>query len=99
MYIIFVCPGKFDMAFPEPRPQAPQLPNHLLRTIDCQQGAVRAVRFNGKTAPFQLFFLFVITFRFFGTFTVLLIPPWHIFRLHHYYISFSGGLPNLPIVA
>uniref|UniRef100_A0A3P9HCZ0 WD repeat domain-containing protein 83 n=1 Tax=Oryzias latipes TaxID=8090 RepID=A0A3P9HCZ0_ORYLA len=35
------------MAFPEPRPQAPQLPQHLLRTINCQQGAVRAVRFNG----------------------------------------------------
>uniref|UniRef100_A0A669BM49 WD repeat domain-containing protein 83 n=2 Tax=Oreochromis TaxID=8139 RepID=A0A669BM49_ORENI len=34
------------MAFPQPRPQAPQLPQHLLRTIDCQQGAVRAVRFN-----------------------------------------------------
>ncbi|TWW59051.1 WD repeat domain-containing protein 83 [Takifugu flavidus] len=34
------------MAFPEPRPQVPQLPNHLLRTIDCQQGAIRAVRFN-----------------------------------------------------
>lgn len=36
------------MSFPEPRPQAPQLPRHLLRTIDCQQGAVRAVRFNGS---------------------------------------------------
>lgn len=35
------------MAFPLPKPQAPQLPQHLLRTIDCQQGAVRAVRFNG----------------------------------------------------
>lgn len=34
------------MAFPLPRPQAPQLPQHLLRTVDCQQGAVRAVRFN-----------------------------------------------------
>uniref|UniRef100_A0A667W9H7 WD repeat domain-containing protein 83 n=1 Tax=Myripristis murdjan TaxID=586833 RepID=A0A667W9H7_9TELE len=34
------------MAFPLPKPQAPQLPQHLLRTIDCQQGAVRAVRFN-----------------------------------------------------
>uniref|UniRef100_A0A665VTA6 WD repeat domain-containing protein 83 n=1 Tax=Echeneis naucrates TaxID=173247 RepID=A0A665VTA6_ECHNA len=34
------------MAFPQPRPQAPQLPQHLLRTIDCRQGAVRAVRFN-----------------------------------------------------
>lgn len=41
------------MAFPEPRPQAPQLPNHLLRTIDCQQGAIRAVRFNGKTTNFH----------------------------------------------
>lgn len=37
------------MAFPQPRPQAPQLPQHLLRTVDCQQGAVRAVRFNGKS--------------------------------------------------
>lgn len=36
------------MAFPLPRPQAPQLPQHLLRTVDCKQGAVRAVRFNGK---------------------------------------------------
>ncbi|KAL2086861.1 hypothetical protein ACEWY4_017920 [Coilia grayii] len=34
------------MAFPQPRPQPPQLPRHLHRTIDCQQGAVRAVRFN-----------------------------------------------------
>jgi len=37
------------MAFPQPRPQAPQLPQLLLRTVDCQQGAVRAVRFNGKS--------------------------------------------------
>lgn len=37
------------MAFPQPKPQTPQLPNHLLRTIDCQQGAIRAVRFNGWT--------------------------------------------------
>lgn len=41
------------MAFPQPRPQAPQLPQHLLRTIDCQQGAVRAVRFNSKKKPPQ----------------------------------------------
>uniref|UniRef100_A0A671RHF1 WD repeat domain-containing protein 83 n=1 Tax=Sinocyclocheilus anshuiensis TaxID=1608454 RepID=A0A671RHF1_9TELE len=34
------------MAFPQPRPQASQLPQHLLRTVECQQGAVRAVRFN-----------------------------------------------------
>ncbi|XP_007574146.1 WD repeat domain-containing protein 83 [Poecilia formosa] len=34
------------MAFPQPKPQPPQLPQHLLRTINCQQGAVRAVRFN-----------------------------------------------------
>lgn len=34
------------MAFPLPRLQAPQLPLHLLRTVECQQGAVRAVRFN-----------------------------------------------------
>ncbi len=37
------------MAFPLPRIQAPQLPQHLLRTVECQQGAVRAVRFNGKS--------------------------------------------------
>lgn len=41
------------MAFPQPRPQAPQIPQHLLRTIDCQQGAVRAVRFNSKKKPHQ----------------------------------------------
>uniref|UniRef100_A0A8C6QE70 WD repeat domain-containing protein 83 n=1 Tax=Nannospalax galili TaxID=1026970 RepID=A0A8C6QE70_NANGA len=34
------------MAFPEPRPQAPELPQKLLKTLDCGQGAVRAVRFN-----------------------------------------------------
>ncbi|CAB1344444.1 unnamed protein product [Coregonus sp. 'balchen'] len=34
------------MSFPQPKPEVPQLPQHLLRTIDCQQGAVRAVRFN-----------------------------------------------------
>uniref|UniRef100_A0A8C9R3N6 WD repeat domain-containing protein 83 n=1 Tax=Scleropages formosus TaxID=113540 RepID=A0A8C9R3N6_SCLFO len=34
------------MAFPQPRTQPPQLTQHLLRTVDCQQGAVRAVRFN-----------------------------------------------------
>ncbi|XP_077379591.1 WD repeat domain-containing protein 83 [Festucalex cinctus] len=34
------------MSFPRPKPQTPQLPQHLLRTIDCHQGAVRAVRFN-----------------------------------------------------
>lgn len=34
------------MTFPLPKPQGPQLPQHLLRTIDCRQGAVRAVRFN-----------------------------------------------------
>ncbi len=37
------------MSFPLPRIQAPQLPQHLLRTVECQQGAVRAVRFNGKS--------------------------------------------------
>lgn len=36
------------MAFPEPRPQPVRLPQHLLRVIECQQAAVRAVRFNGK---------------------------------------------------
>ncbi|KAJ0051253.1 hypothetical protein NL108_016948 [Boleophthalmus pectinirostris] len=34
------------MAFPAPRPEGPQLPQVLLRTVDCQQGPVRAVRFN-----------------------------------------------------
>uniref|UniRef100_A0A8K9UEX6 WD repeat domain-containing protein 83 n=1 Tax=Oncorhynchus mykiss TaxID=8022 RepID=A0A8K9UEX6_ONCMY len=34
------------MSFPQPKPEVPQLPQNLLRTIDCQQGAVRAVRFN-----------------------------------------------------
>ncbi|KAG7258489.1 hypothetical protein CRUP_009091 [Coryphaenoides rupestris] len=34
------------MSFPQPKPQVPQLPRHLLRTIQCNQGAVRAVRFN-----------------------------------------------------
>ncbi|KAJ8363021.1 hypothetical protein SKAU_G00118520 [Synaphobranchus kaupii] len=38
--------GLRAMAFPQPKPQAPQLPQHLLRTLDCKQGAVRAVRFN-----------------------------------------------------
>ncbi|XP_053712407.1 WD repeat domain-containing protein 83 [Synchiropus splendidus] len=34
------------MAFPQPKAQAPQLPQLDLRTIECKQGAVRAVRFN-----------------------------------------------------
>ncbi|XP_028829242.1 WD repeat domain-containing protein 83 [Denticeps clupeoides] len=34
------------MAFPQPKPQPPQLPRYLLRTVHSQQGAVRAVRFN-----------------------------------------------------
>ncbi|XP_072318834.1 WD repeat domain-containing protein 83 [Eucyclogobius newberryi] len=34
------------MAFPAPKPEDPQLPQVLLRSVDCQQGAVRAVRFN-----------------------------------------------------
>ncbi|XP_066563819.1 WD repeat domain-containing protein 83 [Amia ocellicauda] len=34
------------MAFPQPKHQPPQLPCKLLRSLDCQQGAVRAVRFN-----------------------------------------------------
>ncbi|MBN3323927.1 WDR83 protein, partial [Atractosteus spatula] len=34
------------MAFPLPKPQPPQLPSVLLHTLDCHQGAVRAVRFN-----------------------------------------------------
>uniref|UniRef100_A0A4W5MI54 WD repeat domain-containing protein 83 n=1 Tax=Hucho hucho TaxID=62062 RepID=A0A4W5MI54_9TELE len=31
------------MSFPQPKPEVPQLPQHLIRTIDCQQGAVRAL--------------------------------------------------------
>ncbi|XP_007667527.1 WD repeat domain-containing protein 83 isoform X2 [Ornithorhynchus anatinus] len=34
------------MAFPQPKPQKPELPRKLLRTLECKQGAVRAVRFN-----------------------------------------------------
>ncbi|XP_041091636.1 WD repeat domain-containing protein 83-like isoform X1 [Polyodon spathula] len=36
------------MAFPEPKPKKPELPRKLLRSLDCKQGAVRAVRFNGE---------------------------------------------------
>lgn len=52
LFILFVHAASV-MAFPQPKPQAPQLPNHLLRTIDCQQGAIRAVRFNGEKTNFQ----------------------------------------------
>ncbi|XP_074835973.1 WD repeat domain-containing protein 83 isoform X2 [Carettochelys insculpta] len=34
------------MAFPEPKPQRPELPKKLVRNLECKQGAVRAVRFN-----------------------------------------------------
>ncbi|XP_021025204.1 WD repeat domain-containing protein 83 [Mus caroli] len=34
------------MAFPEPKPRAPELPQKRMKTLDCGQGAVRAVRFN-----------------------------------------------------
>uniref|UniRef100_A0A669QX77 WD repeat domain-containing protein 83 n=1 Tax=Phasianus colchicus TaxID=9054 RepID=A0A669QX77_PHACC len=34
------------MAFPRPRPARPELPRKHVRTIECGQGAVRAVRFN-----------------------------------------------------
>ncbi|XP_071656847.1 WD repeat domain-containing protein 83 isoform X1 [Patagioenas fasciata] len=34
------------MAFPQPRPVPPELPRRRLRTLECGQGAVRAVRFN-----------------------------------------------------
>uniref|UniRef100_A0A803YN40 WD repeat domain-containing protein 83 n=2 Tax=Meleagris gallopavo TaxID=9103 RepID=A0A803YN40_MELGA len=34
------------MAFPQPRPARPELPRKHVRTIECGQGAVRAVRFN-----------------------------------------------------
>ena len=49
MCYVVLFPGRTQgMSFPQPKPQAPQLPRHLLRTIDCNQGAVRAVRFNGE---------------------------------------------------
>lgn len=34
------------MAFPQPRPARPELPRKHVRTMECGQGAVRAVRFN-----------------------------------------------------
>ncbi|CAH2272903.1 WD repeat domain-containing 83 [Pelobates cultripes] len=34
------------MAFPTPKPKPPELPRVLRRRLDCNQGAVRAVRFN-----------------------------------------------------
>ncbi|NWS64713.1 WDR83 protein, partial [Chunga burmeisteri] len=34
------------MAFPRPRPTRPELPRRRVRTLECGQGAVRAVRFN-----------------------------------------------------
>ncbi|KAG2470426.1 WD repeat domain-containing protein 83 [Polypterus senegalus] len=34
------------MAFPQPKPEKAEMPSKLLRTVDCKQGAVRAVRFN-----------------------------------------------------
>ncbi|XP_063148554.1 WD repeat domain-containing protein 83 [Candoia aspera] len=34
------------MAFPEPKPKKPELPKKLLGTLECKQGAIRAVRFN-----------------------------------------------------
>nr|XP_054103820.1 WD repeat domain-containing protein 83-like [Callithrix jacchus] len=34
------------MAFPEPKPRPPELPQKRLKTLDCGQGAVPAVRFN-----------------------------------------------------
>ncbi|XP_069460205.1 WD repeat domain-containing protein 83 [Ambystoma mexicanum] len=34
------------MAFPAPLPQKPELPGKLVQTLECKQGAVRAVRFN-----------------------------------------------------
>lgn len=39
------------MAFPEPKPRGPELPQKRLKTLDCGQGAVRAVRFNGERPP------------------------------------------------
>lgn len=36
------------MAFPEPKPKKPELPQKLLGTLECKQGAIRAVRFNGE---------------------------------------------------
>ncbi|XP_006023472.1 WD repeat domain-containing protein 83 [Alligator sinensis] len=34
------------MAFPEPKPEKPELPKKLVQNLECKQGAVRAVRFN-----------------------------------------------------
>ncbi|XP_075715229.1 WD repeat domain-containing protein 83 isoform X2 [Rhinoderma darwinii] len=34
------------MSYPEPKPKLPELPQHLQRRLACNQGAVRAVRFN-----------------------------------------------------
>ncbi|XP_065432323.1 WD repeat domain-containing protein 83 isoform X2 [Chrysemys picta bellii] len=34
------------MAFPEAKPKKPELPKKLVQTLECKQGAVRAVRFN-----------------------------------------------------
>nr|XP_033781363.1 WD repeat domain-containing protein 83 [Geotrypetes seraphini] len=34
------------MAFPTPKPAKPELPQKLVRSVECKQGAVRAVRFN-----------------------------------------------------
>lgn len=36
------------MAFPEPKPEKPELPKKLVQNLECKQGAVRAVRFNGE---------------------------------------------------
>ena len=41
--------GRRGMAFPEPKPRGPELPQKRLKTLDCGQGAVRAVRFNGES--------------------------------------------------
>uniref|UniRef100_A0A8B9FLG4 WD repeat domain-containing protein 83 n=1 Tax=Amazona collaria TaxID=241587 RepID=A0A8B9FLG4_9PSIT len=37
------------MAFPLPRPARPELPQRRVRALECGQGAVRAVRFNGAS--------------------------------------------------
>lgn len=45
------------MAFPLPRPEASQLPQCLVRNTDCQQKAVRAVRFNGEMDHTHSYFI------------------------------------------
>lgn len=67
-----------SMSFPLPRPESSQLPQCLVRNIDCQQKAIRAVRFNGErpsTLPFWLYYtrfyrIVFILFSFFYIFNL-----------------------------